>query len=545
MKTLKKRYLIIISILVLTSILTLYTSYILKKKNKINIYCNKADIIFANAKLDIHNRDFDSAQQELYKIIDNKIMFKTLPKEYKFNIYNYLAVLNLEQEKFLNAVSNYEEACKYANDDLKLIIRLNMSLAYRYMGSYVISTNILYDILDSNSSITEDNSYLKEYALLELAEIYWIVNDKSDLNQTLDKASKYLKNLPEDYSTDLNIIYLSYMILKAINDKNLDSIPDYISKIEELESNNKDTRYSDLEMIKTRSYALYYKNIGEYEKSIKAFEKLETLADNEGANYIALFSLNQRISIYNFLKDTNNANILINKYYNRETTIKTINEKQFKGYINNNIIRNNDLPYMEETIALLFILSLILIGLIIFYIKKARKSKLDSMKDGLCNIYNRRFLDNYINNIKTIDLPISFLMLDVDYFKLYNDNYGHQEGDLVLKHIASILKRNCRKDDIIARYGGEEFCILLKGANRLTAMNFSKRVKENLDALNIKHNYSKVSDHVTFSIGIFTLSSIKNLKSAIKFSDKALYISKRKGRNRATHLEDFIDKETL
>lgn len=545
MKTLKKRYLIIISILVLASILTLYTSYILKKKNKINIYCNKADIIFANAKLDIHNRDFDSAQQELYKIIDNKIMFKTLPKEYKFNVYNYLAVLNLEQEKFLNAVSNYEEACKYANDDLKLIIRLNMSLAYRYMGSYVISTNILYDILDSNSSITEDNSYLKEYALLELAEIYWIVNDKSDLNQTLDKASKYLKNLPEDYSADLNIIYLSYMILKAINDKNLDSIPDYISKIEELESNNKDTRYSELEMIKTRSYALYYKNIGEYEKSIKAFEKLETLADNEGANYIALFSLNQRISIYNFLKDTNNANILINKYYNRETTIKTINEKQFKGYINNNIIRNNDLPYMEETIALLFILSLILIGLIIFYIKKARKSKLDSMKDGLCNIYNRRFLDNYINNIKTIDLPISFLMLDVDYFKLYNDNYGHQEGDLVLKHIASILKQNCRKDDIIARYGGEEFCILLKGANRLTAMNFSKRVKENLDALNIKHNYSKVSDHVTFSIGIFTLSSIKNLKSAIKFSDKALYISKRKGRNRATHLEDFIDKETL
>ncbi|MDK0734547.1 GGDEF domain-containing protein [Clostridium perfringens] len=176
--------------------------------------------------------------------------------------------------------------------------------------------------------------------------------------------------------------------------------------------------------------------------------------------------------------------------------------------------------------------------MIIFYFKKARDSKLDSLKDGLCNIYNRRFLDSYINNLKERDLPISFLMIDVDYFKLYNDNYGHQAGDFVLKNIASVLKKNSRKEDIVARYGGEEFCVLLKGASKYSSINYAERIKENLDNLNLKHEYSNVSKHVTFSIGICTTYSKKDLKNSLKFCDKALYISKNKGRNTYTYLED-------
>ncbi|WP_300347519.1 diguanylate cyclase [Clostridium sp.] len=544
MKTLKKQYLLII-LFILVSFSLVCTKYYVNKKNEIDKYCKKADIIFSNIKLEIHNREFDLAQKKLYSITENEKMFKSLPKKYKFDIYNYLGVLNLEQEKFLNAVINYKEAYKYANNDSKLVIKLNMSLAYRYMGAYVTSANILYNTLNSNTYFTKNNSYLKEYALLNLAEIYWSVNDNADFTNTLEKSSKYLNALPKNDSDDLNIMYLSYMILKAINDKKLDLVPKYISQIKKLELTNDDIKYSELEMIKTRSYALYYKSIGDYKTSIEYFNKLETLADNEGATCVSLFSINQRVSIYKSLKNIEDANILINKYYEKETKIKTINEKQFKSYIDNKIIKTNDISYFKEILGVLFLVLLILLIAVIFFIKKARKSKLDSMQDGLCNIYNRRFLDNYIKNIKAKDLPISFLMVDVDYFKLYNDNYGHQEGDLVLKRIASILKQNCRKEDIVARYGGEEFCVLLKGANKLTAMNFAKRAKENLDTLNIKHRYSKVSDHLTFSIGVFTLYNIKNLKSAIKYSDRALYISKRKGRNKATHLEDFVDSDVF
>lgn len=544
MKTLKKQYLPTI-LFVLISFSAVCTKYYFNKKNEINNYCKKADIVFSNTKLRIQNGNFELAKNELYSIVEDKQMFKMLPSKYKFAIYNNLAVINFEQKNFLNAVSNYKEAYKYANNNSKLIVKLNMSLAYRYMGSYVTSTNLLYNILNSNTYFTKKNSFLKEYTLLNLAEIYWSVNDATDFTDILEKASKYINRLPKNDSNDLNIMYLSYMILKAINDEKLDLVPKYMSQIKNLELTNDDIKYSELEMIKTRSYALYYKSIGDYKSSIEYFNKLETLADNEGATYVSLFSINQRVSIYKFLKNFEDANILINKYYEKETNLKITNEKHFKIYLDNKIIKTNDISYFKEILGVLFLVLLILLITVIFFIKKARKSKLDSMQDGLCNIYNRRFLDNYIKNIKTKDLPISFLMVDVDYFKLYNDNYGHQEGDLILKRIASILKQNCRKEDIVARYGGEEFCVLLKGANKLTAMNFAKRAKENLDTLNIKHRYSKVSDHLTFSIGVFTLYNIKNLKSAIKYSDRALYISKRKGRNKATHLEDFVDSDVF
>lgn len=541
MKKKQKQSLLITLILFIIIALTLLIFFKIKI-DKQKEYINEANKIFYSSKAEMDNRDFVKAEKQLYSIINNKPMFKNLPKKFKFDIYNHLAVINLQQEKFLNALSSYEEAFKYANKESKLVIKLNMASAYRYMGAYVANTNILNDILNSPLLHKNRNAYLKEYALLNLAETYFSVNDFTDFNSTLDKASNYLTNLPENKSEDLEILFNSYLIIKAISQDKLELVPNYITKIENLESKNTDVLYSELDMIKTRSYAMYYDAIGNYNLALDYFSKLEKLADNEGATYISLFSISERISIYEKLNDKINKDILINRYYEKQVGIKDTNDYEFKYYIDNKIINNHELPFLKETIAILISLSIISILLMIFYIKKAKKSKLESLKDSLlCNIYNRRFLDSYINNLNDKDLPVSFLMIDVDYFKLYNDNYGHQAGDLILKNISYVLKKNCRKEDIVARYGGEEFCVLLKGANKYSALNFAKRIKENLESLNLKHEYSKISNHVTFSIGIYTLYSKKNIKNAIKLSDKALYISKSKGRNRYTHFDDFKD----
>ncbi|WP_242976677.1 diguanylate cyclase [Clostridium perfringens] len=359
----------------------------------------------------------------------------------------------------------------------------------------------------------------------------------TDFNSTIEQVSNTYYYIPENELEDLKILLDSYLIIKAISENNLDLVPNYISEIERLEKYT-NSIYSELEMIKTRSYGMYYESIGEFDLALDYFSKLEELADNEGASYISLFSISERISIYKKLNDNKNARSLINRYYEKQTSINDINNYEFKYYIDNKIINNHELPFLKETIIVLIILFLTSILLVLFYLKKARESKLDSLKDGLCNIYNRRFLDSYINNLKEKDLPISFLMIDVDYFKLYNDNYGHQAGDFILKNIASVLKKNSRKEDIVARYGGEEFCVLLKGASKYSSINYAKRIKENLDNLNIPHKYSKVSDHVTFSIGIYTTYTKNDLKNSIKFYDKALYISKTKGRNTYTYLED-------
>ncbi|EJT5926097.1 GGDEF domain-containing protein [Clostridium perfringens] len=537
MKNKKKKYLLILLIFLIVINLFIFSFYKFKSNKKNKKYIEKTNSILYEFKLYMKKRDFKNCENKLYSIVNNKDMFYSLPDNLKFEIYNYLAIINLQQEKFLNALSYYEEAFKYADKESKIIIKLNMTSAYRYMGAYVTATNILNKIIESSLTFKNENSYLKEYTLLNLAETYFAVNDITDFNSTIETISKYYCG-PENELADLKILLDSYLIIKAISENNLDLVPKYISEIDELESKNKDLIYSELEMIKLRSYGMYYESIGNFNLALDYFSKLEKSADNEGASYVSLFSISKRISIYKKLNDTYKINYLINKYYEKQTSINDINNNEFKYYIDNKIINNHELPFLKETIIILTILFLISILLVLFYLKKARDSKLDSLKDGLCNIYNRRFLDSYINNLKEKDLPISFLMIDVDYFKLYNDNYGHQAGDFVLKSISSVLKRNSRKEDIVSRYGGEEFCVLLKGASKHSSINYAKRIKENLDNLNIKHKYSKISNNVTFSIGIYTTYTKNDLKNAIKLSDKALYISKTRGRNTYTYLED-------
>ncbi|EOU1703732.1 GGDEF domain-containing protein [Clostridium perfringens] len=537
MKNRKNKYLLILLIFLIVINLFIFSFYKFKSNKKNKRYIEKTNSILYEFKLDMKKRDFKNCENKLYSIVNNKDMFYSLPDNLKFEIYNYLAIINLQQEKFLNALSYYEEAFKYADKESKIIIKLNMTSAYRYMGAYVTTTNILNKMIESSLTFKNENSYLKEYTLLNLAETYFAVNDITDFNSTIETISKYYCG-PENELADLKILLDSYLIIKAISENNLDLVPKYISEIDELESKNKDLIYSELEMIKLRSYGMYYESIGNFNLALDYFSKLEKSADNEGASYVSLFSISKRISIYKKLNDTYKINYLINKYYEKQTSINYINNNEFKYYIDNKIINNHELPFLKETIIILTILFLISILLVLFYLKKARDSKLDSLKDGLCNIYNRRFLDSYINNLKEKDLPISFLMIDVDYFKLYNDNYGHQAGDFVLKSISSVLKRNSRKEDIVSRYGGEEFCVLLKGASKYSSINYAKRIKENLDNLNIKHKYSKISNNVTFSIGIYTTYTKNDLKNAIKLSDKALYISKTRGRNTYTYLED-------
>lgn len=537
MKNKKKKYFLLSLIFLIVINLALFSFYKVKVNKKNQIYIEKTIDILKKSNLEMEKRNFKDSENKLFSIIDNKDMFYSLPDNLKFEIYNYLAIINLQQEKFLNALTYYEEAFKYADKESKIIIKVNMATAYRYMGAYVTATNILDKMLDSSLLFRNENSYLKEYTLLNLAETYFAVNDMTDFNSTIEQVSNTYYYIPENELEDLKILLDSYLIIKAISENNLDLVPNYISEIERLEKYT-NSIYSELEMIKTRSYGMYYESIGEFDLALDYFSKLEELADNEGASYISLFSISERISIYKKLNDNKNARSLINRYYEKQTSINDINNYEFKYYIDNKIINNHELPFLKETIIVLIILFLTSILLVLFYLKKARESKLDSLKDGLCNIYNRRFLDSYINNLKEKDLPISFLMIDVDYFKLYNDNYGHQAGDFILKNIASVLKKNSRKEDIVARYGGEEFCVLLKGASKYSSINYAKRIKENLDNLNIPHKYSKVSDHVTFSIGIYTTYTKNDLKNSIKFYDKALYISKTKGRNTYTYLED-------
>ncbi len=162
-----------------------------------------------------------------------------------------------------------------------------------------------------------------------------------------------------------------------------------------------------------------------------------------------------------------------------------------------------------------------------------------SYLDGLTGIPNRRKFNEYTGYTCSFaaadSAPVSVIMIDIDYFKLFNDRYGHQAGDSCLSMIAQSISREItRKADLAARYGGEEFAVILPDMPEKTAVAFAEKLRQNVESLNIPHEWSKVSDRVTISLGV--ASHIPNpsfsCHDLIRKADEALYRSKQSGRNR-------------
>ncbi|WP_045214677.1 diguanylate cyclase [Desulfonatronovibrio magnus] len=161
-----------------------------------------------------------------------------------------------------------------------------------------------------------------------------------------------------------------------------------------------------------------------------------------------------------------------------------------------------------------------------------------SMKDGLTGVANRRRLDEYLDQewrrSKRQKEHISLLMLDIDHFKLYNDNYGHSAGDECLKKIATTIESSLsRPADLAARFGGEEFACVLPETDLDGAKNIAEKIHKNIFDLAIPHEYSPVSSIITMSIGIAATIPKNGLsvENFIQNADKMLYEAKRSGRN--------------
>lgn len=161
-----------------------------------------------------------------------------------------------------------------------------------------------------------------------------------------------------------------------------------------------------------------------------------------------------------------------------------------------------------------------------------------TLVDGLTGIANRRrfdlHLDDEFRRAKRNASPVSLIMIDVDYFKDYNDNYGHQRGDDCLVQIAGALGRVLnRSRDLVARYGGEEFTVILPDTSEDGALQIAEAMRAEVEALMVEHEYSGVARFVTVSLGISTVTPEHATKtgSLIHAADRALYQAKRSGRN--------------
>lgn len=157
------------------------------------------------------------------------------------------------------------------------------------------------------------------------------------------------------------------------------------------------------------------------------------------------------------------------------------------------------------------------------------------LKDSMTNLYNRRFADqNLPSQIKKCDNshPLSVALVDVDYFKLINDTYGHGAGDKVIKKVSKIMSSYIREDiDWVARFGGDEFLFCFPGIDQKRAINILERIRKTVEKTKITLNHEKVQ--VTISFGLYTtIDKDITMINLIRFADEKLYQAKELGRNR-------------
>ncbi|MDZ7950095.1 PAS domain S-box protein [Nostoc sp. DedQUE09] len=159
--------------------------------------------------------------------------------------------------------------------------------------------------------------------------------------------------------------------------------------------------------------------------------------------------------------------------------------------------------------------------------------------DGLTQIANRRRFDEYLETewqrLKREQLSLSLILFDVDFFKLYNDTYGHLGGDDCLRQLASALKNIVKRPaDLVARYGGEEFAIILPNTEIQGAIYVAQTIRQAVRDLAIPHAQSRVCDRVTVSLGVVSIVPNSGISPSdlINAADKALYVAKQQGRDR-------------
>ncbi|MBV1873538.1 MAG: GGDEF domain-containing protein [Gammaproteobacteria bacterium] len=164
-----------------------------------------------------------------------------------------------------------------------------------------------------------------------------------------------------------------------------------------------------------------------------------------------------------------------------------------------------------------------------------RKHERDAQLDTLTGLHNRRWLDTTfkkeLTRCKENNSAFSVIMLDIDHFKHFNDTYGHQAGDQVLKQVAFAMKDNLRPNEIVARYGGEEFVILLPNTSAIIAEKIAERVRLGVAGCYYQYTESVAKIQITISLGVAELNQHCSSNTLINNADKAMYQAKKSGRN--------------
>lgn len=542
-----------------------------------NLYINGCD------KLNFKYRDINFVEEHLNYIQKYKV-FSNCVEDIWWMLSSNVSNIQ-DRKKAIYILKKYIKEAKHLTKEnqlkLRVIIRTlemaNQEYGESIYGFYKIiyETNQLSDSSEKQTILIKAYEYIgKMYKILEnydlaLSQYDWAINipisDEEenmeakysvyiDKIKTLILAKNYqeakkqckiieknLKYLSKDIKIDVQVfLHKSYAIF-ALEEKNYKLAKKYIDvsycyfgkSINRTFNNSK----SSLDLV-------YFKYLIEIKDYKKAEIGLKKLLENSSEKNLAF-----KKDVYSCLLKIYEKNKNMEEYFKYSKKLSLL-EKNFSNIIQKNYVefieKSHNLDVLKEkakesrikltVYGFLIVILITFVGIEILYLIKLKKN---NQIDHLTNVYNRKFLKTFLKNIENKNKLINVIMVDIDYFKKYNDRYGHLEGDKVIKNVAFILKKSFGENSFVIRYGGEEFLIFTFCLTKENLIEKLESTRFSLKNKNIFHEDSPYSNQVTLSIGISSkkVNNSHELNNLIIQADEALYTAKKNGRNKYVFYE--------
>ncbi|MBQ9991691.1 MAG: diguanylate cyclase [Lachnospiraceae bacterium] len=459
---------------------------------------------------------------------------------------NCIAMLQYNNREYAKSIRGFYDV-EAALENMEM--NLQLEIEYRYAKEYIANIYFIFEDYEKAAAMYQelinlaaDDEVFHAYACcINMASAYLEISDTKKARASMEELEKYLPQVDADLVSEveasMNDVLASICLMEG-DLEGADTYLRYAEKFYQVDRGNAAFWGSEYFIIFTRCKYMF--KTGEWEEAQRI---LEEMIESGNAAYYGMEE-----SVCELLRDiyqSTGQNEKLVQVYQRllklDTDFSQTTQREyleFSAYYkdNNDLINYTTSLSRKNTVFSIIIATVLVILMVILILLRLISKK--NVTDQLTGIYNRKKMNQLLRKYKRSGTPanLGIVMIDIDYFKRYNDTYGHLAGDEILKQVAKVLSASLRSKDIVIRYGGEEFLILLKDIPEKVAEDVCLRIHENLRKRAILHAASEVSEYVTLSIGLCyqEQAGAASLDKLIEYADECLYQSKEAGRNRVT-----------
>lgn len=459
---------------------------------------------------------------------------------------NCIAMLDYNNQEYAKSIRGFYDV-ELALETAEMTPKLEIE--FRYAKEYIANIYFIFEDYEKAAAMYQelidmvmDDEIFHAYACcINLASAYLEIPDIEKAREAITTLEKCLPRVEENLLLEVEASMNDVFANISLKEGDPETADIYLKQAEAFyQTNNGNSAFLGAQYITMLTRCKYMFQTGALEEAQQVLEDMIASGDAayyglEGDVYELLRDVYQAagqkenlLSVYeklmeldkDFSKTTQREYLEFSEYYKENSDLIDVTKS----------LSRTNLIFAFIIVATLGILAIILILLRLLSTK--------NVTDQLTGVYNRKKLNQLLRSYKRYGTPgnLGVVMMDIDYFKRYNDTYGHPAGDEVLKQVAKVLVGSLRSKDIVIRYGGEEFLVLLNGVQGKTAEEACLRIHEQLKKRAIPHAASEASEYVTLSMGLCyqEQAGAATLDKLIEHADECLYQSKEAGRNRVT-----------